>query len=429
MKKKIIIGLAMTASLLYFGISCGKKENASIISESTGTSESVDVAVKPTPPTPETPTFVGFKNNPDQVSILHDKEYKIALMSFYKQALEIKFIFTDGIYDSFINRLDDDTKNKLNNATSKVLNRQSFLPKMNDMTSSTSNFYKFIVTPNSTLTYKDIYYKLSEITNQFIALNNIVDKFINQLNTEGISERQLLLILNGDPSLGFIGFQKIREFFDSVKFTKITENNITISANEHRNLKTLGYSPPELTPAEAKKDSSLVTLEHDKTYKMKLLDAYSILLETNYLVESPYLTVLIEELNTSNKLSVNKNLDSMQLKTNIIRNTRPESTLYQLLVTPNIDKSYREIHFKLSKTISNISNIAASISTLHHTLLQPEKFKILNGTNRDPSKGFVGFNEIYHRFNKINFNKLNQNNKIISANDWQKEVENGYSPN
>ncbi|WP_338634760.1 hypothetical protein [Spirobacillus cienkowskii] len=459
MKKKIIIGLALTASLLYFGISCGKKENASVISESTGTSESVELTVAPTPeapPAPETPVaavapetpvvaeVVEVKakpNPPDLVSIENDAIYKTQLLSAYRTIIEVNNNLNLPFLNDIVTKFNQEDKIHYDNAK-RNLDRGTFNQTRINIINSTSNLYQLLVTPNTTITYQDLYYKLSKLTEEIKGLKTITDNFIERLNMAPMTKKaknDIIKGTNADPNKGFIGFQKINEKYNGIKFNKKTINNEEIIDTDWITEKNSGYTPPSAVAEEAPKDPSLVTLTHDKRYKEQLLTKYRKFLEIDFNLKSPFYNDIVKGINTVEKGYYDNSMSQTlvarlfdQKRIDIINST---STLHKLLVTPNTNKTYREIYFKLSKILYEINELKISVDSFNRPiqnsmpsqLSQSSKNSILSGTNSDFTKGFIGFLKIYEIYNAMAF--LKTNSEEITPFDWQKEEQNGYSPN
>jgi hypothetical protein len=459
MKKKIVIGLAMTASLLYFGISCAKKENASIISQSTGSDESVDLNPNPVVPiAPETPVLaetpveeeipevVEEKSKPNLpifVSIESDTQYKKELLTTFRTIVEVNNNLNLPFLNDIVAKFNQVDQNHYKFTKANSLDKVNFDQKRIDIINSTSTLYQLLVTPNITITYEELYYKLSQITDEINALKIIAENFIDQLNMKPMSQGakdQIIKGTNQDATKGFIGFQKISEKYAFLKFYKMTNEKDEIMSSDWSLAKKAGYTPPTAV-AEAPKDPSLVTLTHDKEYKKQLLANYRTILEMDIHLKLPFLSNIVKGFNTTDKgfydYSKVRTLDLNLFDKKRIDLINLDSTLYKLLVTPNTNKTYREIDFKLSKILNEINNLKISVNdfnklidnSMPSQLSISSKNNLLKGTNTDPTKGFIGFNNVQKKYEEITFTKINSNGSPITAFDWQKEQANGYSPN
>jgi hypothetical protein len=427
MKKKIIIGLALTASLLYFEISCGKKENSGTINDSLK-------LTPPKAPMEAAPLPAEAKLKSDFVSPEHYKYYKEQLLNTFHLIVNIDFHFKLSFINNIINGFSAEDKNLYTNKLSEKI--KSFETSRAQAFSPESTLYLLLITPNPKITYRELYFYLSKITND---INNLKTK-LSQLTSSSIilSSSAANILTKGtstDDTKGFIGYDAIARIYGKIKFIKKSKNDAIITHDEWKNEEKEGYSP-DLNVAVVKIAPNQVTLEHSKQYKAQLLNLYHTMVETDYHIKLSFIDDIVDKFSTDDKIAYANDLIMTELQnfeTSRVRVFNPQSSLYQLIINPNPEQTYRELYFRLSQISYDINTLKTSLTqltkVLRSQLTATAANSLIKSVNTDKTKGFVGYDSIYRLYDGVRFTKKSMNNAFINPNDWKKEQESGYSPN
>ncbi|WP_338634759.1 hypothetical protein [Spirobacillus cienkowskii] len=420
MKKKIIIGFAITTSLLYFGISCSKKENTNTTSEL----NTPDSRLRPQ----GSPTTAGAKINPDQVTASHDIYYKEQLLDIYRSLFLLNEHLNLPFLEETVKSLSVEDQKLSRNIITNILEQSIFDDKRIKIINSTSTIYELLVTANTNITYQELYYKLSKTIDNIYELKTIVSSFIESIKSSQLSDNAKNKIINGintDLTKGFIGFQKIFDEYNNIKFLKINKSKEVISRSEWTH---------EINPiknSEALQNPNIVTFAHFKLYKEQLLTAYNKILKVDNHLKIPFLGRIVNKFSAEDIKNYQtleeaafkeKKFDTKRIE--IINST---STLYKLLVTENANMTYQELYYNLSKVVDELSNLKMIVHDFNRLLPQPNllsanaRTMIINGTHTDSTKGFIGFKKVLEIYDSIVFTKINPKDTVITAADWKKE--------
>jgi hypothetical protein len=422
MKKKIIIGLALTASLLYLGISCRKKEDTD--------STTPEARLRPQ----ATPTTAGTKITSDRVTAIHDQYYKEQLIAVYHSIFLLNEHLNLSFLDDTIKNLSHEEQSFSNEIRKTLLVNSKFNDKRIKIIDSKSTLYQLLVTPNTNITYRELYYKLSKVIDDVYELKTLVGYYIENINKSQLSQNAKKSIINGtndDPTKGFIGFQKIFNKYNEIKFLKINKNNEEINKSEW-SLEDPSKFTQASEGAEALTTPNIVTIAHSKLYKEQLLTAYRKILEVDNHLKLPFLANIVNKFSTKDhdnyETLLESTLKEKKFETKRIEIINSTSTLYKLLVTANTNMTYQDLYYHLSKISDELNDLKVVVHDFNKLLKQDglltanAKNAIIKGTHPDdPTKGFIGFKKISEKYDSIVFKKINSNGSVINHTDWKKE--------
>ncbi|WP_338634758.1 hypothetical protein [Spirobacillus cienkowskii] len=210
MKKKIIIGLAITATLIYFEISCGKKEFANNLFDSINATNLVN---------PE------YRLSAEVIKESDKTIYDIKFTSAFTIIAEIDNNIKKGTLNAALNMLGEDNKIIFRDIQRQTLKSNNF-----------DNLLIDIIAPNKInsiidiqkavrndpkLTYSQLVKRLEHLSTNINTLKNIILNCINAINNSPMDANAKSALLHGsssDPRIEFLGFQTIYNKFITLKF-------------------------------------------------------------------------------------------------------------------------------------------------------------------------------------------------------------------
>ena len=210
MKKKIIAGLAITASLLYFEISCGKKDLVNTLFDSINATNLVNAE---------------YRLSGEVIKESDKKIYDIKFNTAFSVISEINNNFNRGTLNTALNMLGEDNKMIFRDIERHTLSANNF-----------NNYLIDIISPDKTdsiieiqkavrndpkLTYAQLVKKLEHLSININILNNIILNCINAINNSPMEANAKSALLQGstsNPNIEFLGFQTIYNKYNSLKF-------------------------------------------------------------------------------------------------------------------------------------------------------------------------------------------------------------------